>query len=368
MDMRLTAEQTLIQTTFARFFAERCSMERVRSLEEGDGHAHDVWAGLADLGALGMLIDEEHGGLGSGFGDVALICEAMGGALYPSPFIWTCVVAPWLIERLAEPQSATDWLTRIAAGRAIIALPGVADNAAGLGASPCAAGYSLDGAALFVEYAQHADALLCAAATPTGVDLFLIPRERAGLALTRQHEISGGQFYRVVFSDVQAQPGERLGAASEELLEQALDRGRVALAARMVGAAQRAFDLTANYLRERTQFGQPLLRFQALNFRLAGLLTRIDAARLLVYEAAWLIEQGQPFAHAALIAKVQAADVYRDMAAEAIQLHGGFGFTAEANPQLFYRRAAVDAMLLGTATALRERLAQQLVLQRELPM
>jgi alkylation response protein AidB-like acyl-CoA dehydrogenase len=359
--MRLTAEQTLIQTTFTRFFAERCPLTRVRSLEESDGHARDVWAGLADLGALGMLIAEPHGGLGSGFGDVALICEAMGGALYPSPFLWTCVVAPWLIERLADPSSAADWLARIATGRAIIALAGVADGDR-LRATPGAAGYCLAGAALFVEYAQHADALLCAAATPAGVDLFLLPRERAGLALTRQHEISGGQFYRVVFSDVQAEPGERLGAASVELLEQALDRGRVALAARMVGAAQRAFDLTAGYLRERTQFGQPLLRFQALNFRLAALLTRVEAARLLAYEAAWLIEQGQPFAQAALIAKVQAAEIYRDMAAEAIQLHGGFGFTAEANPQLFYRRAAVDAMLLGTTTALRERLAQQLAL------
>jgi len=362
MDMRPTAEQTLIQTTFTRFFAERCPLARVRSLEEGDGHARDVWAGLADLGALGMLIGEAQGGLESGFGDVALICEAMGGALYPSPFLWTCVVAPWLIERLADQSSAADWLMRIARGQAIIALPGVVADADRLRATPCAAGYCLAGEALFVEYAQHADALLCAAATPDGVDMFLIPRERAGLALARQHEISGGQFYRVVFSDVQVQRGERLGAASAELLEQALDRGRVALAARMVGAAQRAFDLTASYLRERTQFGQPLLRFQALNFRLAALLTRIEAARLLAYEAAWLIEQGQPFAQAALIAKVQAAEIYRDMAAEAIQLHGGFGFTAEANPQLFYRRAAVDAMLLGTATALRERLAQQLAL------
>ena len=126
------------------------------------------------------------------------------------------------------------------------------------------------------------------------------------------------------------------------------------------------FDLTLRYTRERSQFGQPLLRFQALNFRMAALLTKIDAARLLAYHAAWLIDQEQPFAQAALIAKAQAAEIYREMAAESIQLHGGFGFTAEANPQLFYRRAAVDAMLLGSATTLRERLADYIGLAAEM--
>jgi alkylation response protein AidB-like acyl-CoA dehydrogenase len=187
--------------------------------------------------------------------------------------------------------------------------------------------------------------------------LFLVPADRAGLRMRRRHEISAGQFYEVTFDNVLARADERFETAAVDRLEQALDGARVALAARMVGAAQRAFDLTLRYTRERSQFGQPLLSFQALNFRLAALLTRIDAARLLAYHAAWLIDQGQDFAHAALFAKAQASEIYREMAAEAIQLHGGFGFTAEANPQLFYRRAASDAMLLGSATALRGRIA-----------
>lgn len=363
MDPRLTAEQTLIAATFTRFFAERCPPARVRALEAADGHAADLWAGLADLGALGLLIPERRGGLGSGMCDAVPLCEAMGGALYPSPFLWTCVVAPWLIDRLAEPAIADDWLARIAAGRAIVAFAGSEGGPpdAAPRATPDADGFRLSGADPFVEYAAHADAIVCAAASASGIDLFLIPRERDGLAIARRSEISGGQFYRVAFEDVRALPAERIGPDAADALDQALDRGRVALAARMVGAAQRAFDLTARYLAERTQFGQPLLRFQALNFRLAALLTRIDAARLLCYEAAWLIDQGAPFAQAALIAKIQAGEAYRDMAAEAIQLHGGFGFTAEADPQLFYRRAAIDAMLLGSATALRERLAGQIL-------
>ena len=363
MDLSLTDEQKLLQSTLARFFAERCPLERVRELEQGDGHDPKLWAGLANLGALGLLVPDAHGGLDGSFVEVALVCEAIGGALCPGPFLWTCVVAPYLIERLGDDATAAAWLPRIAAGRALLALlfdDESSDGPSSMRATAADGGYRLSGERSFVEYARHADALLVAAAAPDGIGLFVIPRDRAGLAITRRQEISGGQLYRVVCDDVQAAAGERLGGDAGAALEQALDRARVALAARMVGAAQRAFDLTLRYMRERTQFGQPLLRFQALHFRLAALLTRIDAARLLAYRAAWLIDRGEPFDQAALGAAIQASEIYREMAAEAIQLHGGFGFTAEANPQLFYRRAAVDAMLLGTATALRERVARGL--------
>lgn len=361
MDLRLSDEQKLLQSTFTRFFAERCPLERVRALEAGDGHAPDLWAGLAELGALGLLVPERHGGLGGSFVEAALLCEAIGGALYPGPLLWTCVAAPFLLEQLGSVELAAAWLPRIVAGRAIIALLYDEAHGAAVRATPHAGGYRLDGTVAFVEYAHHADALLVAARAPDGLGLFLTPAGRAGVTIARRHEISGGQFYRVTLAEAAVDASERLGGDAAAMVEQALDRARVALAARMVGAAQRAFDLTLRYLRERSQFGQPLLRFQALNFRLAALLTRIDAARLLAYRAAWLIDEGQPFAYAALIATVQAAEVYREMAAEAIQLHGGFGFTAEANPQLFYRRAAVDVMLLGTATALRERMAKMTV-------
>ena len=365
MDIRLDDQQKLLQTTFTRFFAERCPLERVRELEAGTGHDEASWAGLAGIGALGLLVPEAYGGLAGDFMEAALLSEAIGGALYPSPFLWTCVVAPYLLERLGDASTRAAWLTRIAAGTAIIALAD--DRASDPAAAPLRAardgdGWRLLGEARFVEYARHADALLVAADLAGQTALFLLPGDRAGITITRRSEISGGQFFQVGFDGVAARADELLGADAAALLEQALDRARVCLAARMVGAAQRVFDLTLRYTRERTQFGQPLLRFQALNFRLAALLTRIDGARLLAYHAAWLVDQSEAFAHAALFAKVQAAEVYREMAAEAIQLHGGFGFTAEANPQLFYRRAAADAMLLGSATVLRERIAGYLEL------
>src|SRR6185503_17484812 len=133
MDIRLDDEQKLLQSTFARFFAERCPLERVRELEAGAGHDPSLWAGLADLGALGLLIPEAHGGLGGSFVEAALLCEAIGGALYPSPFLWTCVVAPYLLERLGDAPTQAAWLPRIVDGTAIIAL---ADDRASDPAAP----------------------------------------------------------------------------------------------------------------------------------------------------------------------------------------------------------------------------------------
>ncbi len=366
MDIRLDEQQKLLQSTFTRFFAERCSLDHVRELEAGAGHDPALWANLADLGALGLLVPEAYGGLGGSFAEATLLSELIGGALYPSPFLWTCVVAPYLIERLGATSVQAHWLPRIAGGTALIAL---ADDRASdpvaipLQAERDGAGWRLHGSARFVEYARHADALLLAVDLAERTALFLITLDRQGVTIERRSEISGGQFFRVAFDGVVLHPDELLGDDAGLLLEQALDRARVLLAARMVGSAQRVFDLTLRYTGERSQFGQPLLRFQALNFRLAALLTRIDGARLLVYHAAWLIDQGQEYAPVALFAKAQAAEIYREMAAEAIQLHGGFGFTAEANPQLFYRRAAADAMLLGNSTTLRERIAGYLDLE-----
>jgi alkylation response protein AidB-like acyl-CoA dehydrogenase len=364
MDMRLTDEQKLLQNTFARFFDQRCPLERVRELEAADGHDPAIWAGLAELGALGLLVPEQHGGLGGSFVDTALLCETIGGALYPSPFLWTCLIAPYLLDRLGDAAAQAAWLPKIAAGQAVLALvdgTGADGEARAIEAMRGAGGFVLQGEAPFVEHAAHADAMLVVARLDGSSALFLLQRDRPSLAIERRSEISGGQFYRVRFDDVAARKGELLAEGVGVALEDALDRARVALAARMVGAAQRVFDITLRYMREREQFGQPLLRFQALSFRMAALLTKIDAARLLAYHAAWQIDAGEPFAPAALIAKVQASEIYREMATEAIQLHGGFGFTAEASPQLFYRRAASDAMLLGSATALRDRLAALLV-------
>jgi alkylation response protein AidB-like acyl-CoA dehydrogenase len=220
-------------------------------------------------------------------------------------------------------------------------------------------GFRLSGQKHFVEFARVADALLIVARAEAGVTLFLVPVDQGGIALAQQREISGGQFYRVDLDDVAVPADEVLGPPGEGLepLNDVLDRARVMLAARMVGGCQAVFDLTLRYAKEREQFGQRVATFESIAFRLAEMQARIDGARLLLYETAWQVDQGLPIMSEAAMLKALVSDLYRHVTSEAIQLHGGFGFAEEADPQLYYRRAAVDAVLLGSAVALRDRVA-----------
>src|SRR3954468_13834174 len=214
MDIRLDEQQKLLQSTFTRFFAERCSFDHVRALESGAGHDPALWASLADLGALGLLVPEAHGGLGGTFVEATLLSEVIGGALFPSPFLWTSVVAPYLIERLADAPTLASWLPRIANGTAIIAFADdrASDPAAPtVVALPAGAGWRLHGEARFVEYARHADALLLAAELAGRTALFLIRLERDDITIERRSEISGGQFFRVDFDGVAVHADQLLG-------------------------------------------------------------------------------------------------------------------------------------------------------------
>ncbi len=364
MDMRLDPEQRMTLELFSDFFARECPSTLLRELEEGDGHSAEVWRKLAGLDAMALGLPEEYDGLAGAFVDLALLYEAMGRSLYPSPHLWTVVVAGELILRLGNHVQKASLLPRIAAGEMIVTLAlaekGSDDPAAvQTAAVQRAVDYRLGGQKTFVEFAHIADALLTVARAESGVTLFLVPVDRQGITLARQRDISGGQFYRVTLDDVTVSADEMLGPPGGVLepLNEVLDRARVMLAARMLGGCQAVLDLTLRYAKEREQFGQRLATFQAIAFRLAEMQTRIDGARLLLYKTAWQVDQDLSIQTEAAMVKALVSDLYRDVAGEAIQIHGGFGFAEEADPQLYYRRAAVDAVLLGTASALRDRVA-----------
>ena len=367
MDMRLDVEQRMTRDVFADFFARECPCTLLRELEEGDGHSPEVWHKLAAMDGMALGLPEAYDGLAGTFADLALLYEAMGRSLYPSPHLWTVVVAGELILRLGSNGQKADLLPKIAVGEMIITLAlaekGSDDPAAvQMVAAPGANGFRLSGQKTFVEFAPVADALLTVARAGAGVTLYLVPAGRKGITLTRQHEISGGQFYRADLADVEVSADEALGSPGEGLepLNDVLDRARVALAARMLGGCQAVFDLTLRYAKEREQFGQRLATFQSIAFRLAEMQTRIDGARLLLYKTAWQLDQDLTIASEAAMLKALVSDLYRHVTSEAIQIHGGFGFAEEADPQLYYRRAAVDAVLLGSAIALRDRVAGSL--------
>jgi alkylation response protein AidB-like acyl-CoA dehydrogenase len=367
MDMRLDPEQQMTRDLFTDFFARECPSTLLRELEEGDGHSPEVWQKLAALDGMALALPEEYDGLAGTFVDLALLYEAMGRSLYPSPHLWTVVVAGELILRLGSQAQKANLLPKIAAGEMVITLALAEKDSDDPAAVQTVAlhdtnGFRLSGQKRFVEYAHVANALLVVARAEEGATLFLVPVEGEGMALSRQREISGGQFYRVDMDGVEVSAGAVLGSPGEGLepLNDVLERARVMLAARMLGGCQAVLDLTLRYAKEREQFGQRVATFQSIAFRLAEMQTRIDGARLLLYRTAWQADQELPIGVEAAMLKALVSDLYRHISDEAIQIHGGFGFTEEADPQLYYRRAAVEAVLLGGSSALRDRVAEAL--------
>ena len=371
MDMRLDSEQRMTLEMFSDFFARECPSTMLRELEEGEGHSPKVWRKLASLDGMALGLPVEHDGLGGTFTDLALLYEAMGRSLYPSPHLWTVVVAAELILRLGSDGQKAGLLPKIASGEMVVALAlaekGQDDPAAVQTAVVRdAIGFRLNGQKTFVEFAHVADVLLTVARAEAGVTLFLLPSNRNGITLSRQHEIGGGQFYRAELDGVSVSGDEVLGlpGGGLESLNAVLDRARVMLAARMLGGCQAVLDLALRYAKEREQFGQRLATFQAVAFPLAEMQTHIDGARLLLCRTAWRVDQHLSIEADAPLLKALVSDLYRRVTRGAIQIHGGFGFAEEADPQLYYRRAAVDAVLLGSASELRDRVAGTLGLFR----
>jgi len=367
MDMRLNEEQRMTRDVFNDFFANECPSTLLRELEEGSGYAPQVWRKLAEMGGMALNLPAVYDGLEGSFSDTVLLYEAMGRSLYPSPHLWTVVVAAELLLRLGSEAQKAQLLPKIAAGEITLALALAEKNtddpaAVQTRAAPDGDGFRLHGQKRFVEFAPLADTLLVVARAEQGVTLFLVPSGRKGITLTRQRAISGGQFYRVDLDAVAVAAAEVLGPVGEGLepLSAVLDRARVALAARMLGGCQAVLDLTLRYAKEREQFGQRIATFQHIAFRLAEMHTRIDGVRLLLYKTAWQMDHGQSIDPEAAMLKALVGDLYRHVTAESIQIHGGFGFSEEADPQLYYRHAAIDAVLLGNSLTLRERVADAL--------
>jgi alkylation response protein AidB-like acyl-CoA dehydrogenase len=318
MDFGLTTDQQDIQRTARDLLASRATPARVR--EHGDAMTVDVelWSELAGLGWPGIAVAEEHGGQGLGAIELAILCEELGRVVAPVPFLGS-VLAATLIEHAGSDAQKAKWLPGLASGE----LTGAAGEA---GVIPGALGADVivvldDGSAAIAGEAGEAVETI----DPTR----LAARVEAG-----GEELPG---------DVPA----------------AIDRAAVAVAAELVGVCDRALAMTLEYVKDRKQFGTPVGAFQAVSHKCAEMLLETEKARSAVAFASWAADadpSGLP--EAVAMAKALASDSGRFVTATAIQLHGGVGFTWEADLHWLFKRAQVDAMLLGDAKHHRARLAK----------
>ena len=298
---------------------------RARSLRlTAPGFDAAKWADLADQGWLMLRLPEDRDGLGMGLCELCAIARAMGAELCPEPIPMAALIAP------ALPDAALASLLSCAE----ITLPAFA---AYDGVAPILSGGTLTGRIEAIPYAGAADAFL----VQTGTGGALVRADAPGLVLTRHPTHDGGHLGTLNFA---ATPAMAITADMDRLRDEAT----LVLAAQLLGIAETAFDITLTYLKDRRQFGQPIGAFQALQHRTVDLVLELALMRAAVEAAANALDDGAPAARFVSLAKARATRGARAITQAAIQLHGGIGYTDEADIGLYLRKSMTFAGLLGT--------------------
>ncbi|HEX5706587.1 MAG TPA: acyl-CoA dehydrogenase family protein [Pyrinomonadaceae bacterium] len=372
MDFDLSKPQKLLKESARALLARECRPGRVRELmETGDAHDAGLWQAMADQGWTGLVVPEEHGGLGLGLVELAVVAEEMGRACLPSPFLSTLAAAA-LVERAGNDAQRAKYLEAFASGslRATIALlEEGADwdaDAVRLEASRDAGGdFTLSGRKLFVGDAGAADLIVCVARDGDALALLPVERGAEGLTLRPTPSMDATRkVYEVTFNGARVAAGEAFGADGDArgALAGALQVATVALCAEMVGGMQWVLDATVEYAKTRQQFGRAIGSFQAVQHMCADMLLMTESARSAAYYAAWALTERDPAAAVAVsVAKAYCSDAYREVANRGVQVHGGIGFTWEHDLHLYYKRSKSSETLLGDARFHRERIARLVV-------
>jgi alkylation response protein AidB-like acyl-CoA dehydrogenase len=358
VDWSYDDDQQALRELARKMLEELATHERLKQVEATDERVdRRLFGELAKANLLGLPFDESYGGSGLGLVEVAILLEEIGRAVAPVPVLETVVLAGLPIAEFGSDAQRRRWLPGIASGDAILTAAlsePLADDpeAARASARRDGDGFVLDGRKGLVPAAHVAERVLVPAASGNGVGLFLLDPRAAGVSLVRQEVTSRAPHFvlelagaRVSGADVLVAPED--GRAAARWLR---ERATAGLCAMAVGVAERALQLTAAYTTERRQFGRPIGSFQAIQHKCADMLVRVELAVSAAYTAAFAVEHGEPDAHAsACLAKASCADAFRRVAGDAIQVHGGLGFTWEQDPQLFYKRARSTDALLGDA-------------------
>lgn len=369
MDLGLTEAQQMLRNSAREFLEKECPHTYVRAMEEDQrGYTPEMWRKLAEQGWLGLIFPEQHGGIGLGFLDLAILLEEMGRALLPGPFFSTVVLAGMPILDAGSEAQKREFLPRIAEGQLVMTLaltePSARWDAAGIEAtaSPSGDGYVINGTKLFVPNAHVSDYMVVAARTGRAtedVTLFIVPGRASGVSQALLKTIASDRQSEVVFNNVRVPASAVLGEVNGgwATIRKVLQWGAVGKCAEMLGGAQKVLEMTVEYAKQRVQFGRPIGSFQAIQHHCANMATDVEGSRYITYQAAWRLSEGLPAEREVALAKAWVSDAYRRVCALGHQCHGAIGFTREHNMQLYSRRAKAAELAFGDADLHREAVA-----------
>jgi len=368
-------DQILLRNSVRAALDEQCKPEHVRAMfDDPKGYSAELWGEMAKLGWLGLPFPEEQGGAGLGFVELALVMEETGRVAYPGPFFATVVLGGLGIMLGGAPAQRDKWLSAIAAGKARATAALLEEHldwdpaSVTATAAKSGSGWMLSGLKRFVPWAHVADVVLVPARSPEGLSLFLVDPKASGVTLKPMVGIDlVSRWSEMRLDKVAVGADALLGQAGTAgpLLESLLRRAAVMSSAEMLGAARRCLDMSVEYAKVREQFGQPIGSFQAIRHRCAEMLLEVENAHAAVYYAAWALTAGaEDAAIASSICKAYVSEAARKVCGDAIQVHGGIGFTWEYDLHLYMKRAKALEPLYGDAEYHRELIARHVTAAR----
>ena len=369
MDFELSDEQREFQQA-ARAFAEGELAPHAAHWDAESIFPVETIAKAGEMGFCGLYTPQRWGGLGLSRQDAAVVFEELaGGCTSTTAYITIHNMATWMLSRWGQEALCDEWVPALAAGQKLASYcltePQSGSDAASLRTKAVRDGdfYVLDGTKAFISGAGQTDMLIVMARTggegAAGISAFAVPANLPGIVYGKKEEKMGwnSQPTRIIsFDQVKVPAANLLGAEGEgfAIAMKGIDGGRINIAVCSVGTAQAALTRAQAYMKERTQFGRELAQFQALQFKLADMLTELVAARQMVRLAAWKLDQESPDATAyCAMAKRFATDVGFNVANDALQLHGGYGYIREYPLERHVRDTRVHQILEGTNEIMR---------------
>ena len=380
MEFELSEEQKQIKFS-VREFAEAEIGPHVMEWDEAQHFPIELKPKLAELGLMGVLFPENYGGAGMGYVEYATIIEELSrvdGSVGISVAAHNSLCSNHIYQYGTEAQKEK-FLTPLARGEHLGAW-GLTEPSAGSDASGTRTtavrrdgGWLINGSKNFITHAIHADTCVAFASNDRtkhskGITAFIFEKGMKGFSPSKKENKLGlraSETASVVLEDCFVSDENRLGEEGQGFgnAMEVLDGGRISIAALAVGIAQGAYESALRYSGERQQFGRPIREFQAIQFKLADMATQIDAARLLMYRAAWMKDQGKRTTKESSMAKLFASEVSVRVCEEAIQIHGGYGYTKDYPAEKYWRDSKLCTIGEGTSEIQRIIIARELVRQ-----
>ncbi|MBL8207614.1 MAG: acyl-CoA dehydrogenase [Blastocatellia bacterium] len=378
MNFELTDEQQQVKR-MVREFAEAELKPHVMEWDEIQYFPKELWPKLGELGLTGVIFPEEYGGAGMGYIEYATVIEELSrvdGSIGLSVAAHNSLCTNHIYQYGSKEQRER-FVTPLAQGKKVgswgLTEPGSGSDASGLKtiARKTDGGWIINGAKNFITHGISGDTCVVLAFTERemrsrGVSAFIVERGTKGFLPGKKENklgVRASETASIIFEDCFVPSENLLGERGRGFVNamQILDGGRISIAALALGIAQGAYESALKYSKEREQFGKPIFEFQAIQFKLADMATQIDAARLLIYRAAWLKDNKKQTTKESAMAKLYASEIAVKVCEEAIQIHGGYGYTKDYPPEKYWRDSKLCTIGEGTSEVQRLVIARQLL-------